>query len=77
MLPPGGVGSIRPRNRQLKEEVAVDPEAARVEAEGSGNGEVLIEYKRYVKTIQFNARREEKDATDFIVMKVTKAEFLG
>ena len=74
MLPPGGVGSIRPRNRQLKEEVAVDPEAAQVGAEGSGNGEVLVEYKRHAKTVQFNARREEKEATEFIVMKVTKAE---
>jgi hypothetical protein len=58
----------------LKEEVAVDPEAAQVGAEGSGNGEVLVEYKRYAKTVQFNARREEKEATEFIVMEVTKAE---
>ena len=48
MLPPGWFGGIRPRNnRQLKEEVAVDLEAAQVGAEGSGNGEVLVEYKRY------------------------------
>jgi hypothetical protein len=53
----GGFGSIQPRKRKRKREVAVDPDIAR--ETGNESSGVLVEYKHYLymKTTQYSAKR--------------------